>query len=231
MINVEGCIVSIDAMGCQREIAEKIISQGGDYLLEVKGNQEYLEQRTKEFFNSLPTVPRDTKSFSVSTFKTEGEGHGRKEKRKCIAVIQKEGRHLGVNVFGKWPSLNTLVTVASQTTHKTTGETCEQTRHYISSASLTAEQALNASRKHWEIENKLHWSLDVTMREDESRHRSGNSANNCAVLRKMVFNLLNMDPESKSLPLKQERAAGDWSSCHYSFETMTQAQITFPFMS
>ena len=127
---------SFDAMGCQKEIAKKIVSKGGDYLLGLKGNQAYLEQRTTDFFDSLPDKPRDTSSFTVSTFKTEGVGYGRQEKRQCIAVVQKEGKSLGVNVLNKWPSLNTLIRVNSEVKNKKTGNVSEYTRHYISSFSF-----------------------------------------------------------------------------------------------
>ena len=209
LINVEGCTVSIDAMGCQVEIAENIISKGGDYLFGLKGNQSTLEGRVKELFASLPSPPRDTKTFTSSTFKTEGEGHGRKEIRNCTVIREKENKVLGVNVLNRWPSLTTFIKIDSKITNKVDRKSHESTRYYISSAKFTGEQALSAVRKHWEVENKLHWSLDVTFREDESRHRAGNSSNNCSILRKIAFNLLNMDSSDKTLPLKQQRAAGD----------------------
>ena len=209
LINPKGCIVSLDAMGCQVEIAEKIISQGGDYLLGLKGNQSTLEERVKGLFDSLSSRPRDSETFTVSTFKTEGEGHGRKEIRNCTVIAEKKDKILGINVLNKWPSLTTFIEVDSKITDKMNSKSREYTRYYISSADFTGEEALSSVRKHWEVENKLHWSLDVTFREDESRNRSGNSGNNCSVLRKIALNLLNMDPSDKTLPLKQQRAAGD----------------------
>ena len=209
LINPKGCIVSLDAMGCQVEIAEKIVSQGGDYLFGLKGNQGTLEGRVKELFNSLPVHPKDTKKFTVSTFKTEGEGHGRKEIRNCTVLREREDQILGMNVLNKWPLLTTFIEVDSKITNKASGEFREYTRYYISSADFTGEDALSSVRKHWEVENKLHWSLDVTFREDDSRNRTGNSGNNCSILRKIAFNLLNMDPSDKTLPLKQQQAAGD----------------------
>ena len=140
------------------------------------------------------------RTFTVSTFKTEGEGHGRKEIRNCTVITEKKDKILGINVLNKWPSLTTFIEVTSKITNKINGKSREHTRYYISSADFTGEEALSSVRKHWEVENKLHWSLDVTFREDESRHRSGKSANNCSILRKIALNLLNMDPSDKTLP-------------------------------
>ena len=210
LIEAKGCLVSIDAMGCQKEIAKKIIDVKGDYYLQVKSNQESLENRMKEFFNSLSSSPRDTKEYTVETFKTEGKGHGRIEKRSSTVAIEKEGKSLGINVLNQWPLLTTIIKIDSQRTDVNTGECKEFSRYYISSRKdLSAEQALSHARRHWEVENKLHWSLDVTFGEDDSRNRAGNSANNCAILRKMAFNLLNMDSSDKTLPLKQQKAAGN----------------------
>ena len=211
LLDPKGCIVSIDALGCQKKIAKKIISRGGDYLLQVKGNQHYLELRTRALFDSLPCIPKSTKDFTLEIFKTETDGHGRIETRKCTVIAEKLGKCLGVNVLNEWPSLHTFIRIESKRVNKVTGKKSqEEARHFISSRrDLSGEQALSHARKHWEIENKLHWSLDVTFREDDKRNRSGNSANNCAILRKMAFNLLHMDPSDKTLPLKQQRAAGD----------------------
>lgn len=209
LINVKGSVVSIDAMGCQKEIAQKIISQEGTYLLQVKGNHKYLEQRIKSTFDNLPSNPRDTKDFTVETFKTEGKGHGRFEKRQCTVISEKEGRNLGVDFLKEWPSLKTLIQVCSERTDKATGKTEEQARYFISNGNFTGEGALSCVRGHWEVENKLHWRLDMAFREDESRHRAGESAKNCALLRKMVLNLLNMGSSDKTLPLLQQRAATD----------------------
>ena len=150
------------------------------------------------------------KKVSNHTFKTEGKGHGRIEKRDATVAIEKEGKSLGVNILRQWPSLSTVIKVDSHTTNVRTEESKESTRYYVSSRNdLSAEQALSHVRNHWGIENKLHWSLDVTFREDESRHRAGSSANNCAILRKMAFNLLKMDSSDKTLPLKQQKAVGN----------------------
>ena len=209
LINVEGCIVTVDAMGCQVEIAKTIIAKGGDYLFGLKGNQPTLERRVREQFDSLSSQSKDTKNYTIDTFKTEGEGHGRKETRDCTVITEKEGGRTGLNILNRWPSMASFIRVCSKVTNKITGKTNESNRYYISSARFTAEQGLDKVRKHWEVENKLHWSLDVTFHEDSSRQRAENSPNNCGVLRKIALNLLNMDPSNKTLPLKQARAAGD----------------------
>ena len=165
----------------------------------------------KDSCSWVRTKPRPHGVLPSKTFKTKDDGHGRIETRKCTVMKKKSGECLEENVFNEWPSLNTWIRIESERVDKVTGEKSQETtRHFISShRDLSGEKALSHVRKHWEIENKLHWSLDVTFREDEKRNRSGNSANNCAILRKMAFNLLHMDPSDKTLPLKQQKAAGD----------------------
>ena len=203
-------MVSIDALDCQKKIAEKIIFRERDYFFQVKGNQSSFKQKTSELFNSLPPIPQDTKTFTLATFTTTSESDERVETRKCIVIKKRPGESLGDNIFNEWPSLHKLIRIESEV-NKVLEETSQKkTRHFVSShRDFSGEEALSYARKHWEIEDKLHWSLDVTSCEDDKRNRQGNSANNCAILRKMTFNLLQIDPSDKTLPLKQQRAASD----------------------
>lgn len=205
ILNIKGCLVSIDAMGCQKDIAEKIVSKGGDYLLAVKSNQEYLEKRVVEIFEQSRRPGR--KVFEVEDFEDRSEGHGRIEKRRCRVIrAKKGGEELGVNVLGKWPQMNSVIEMKSERTNKKTGETSEQTRYFISSGEKSSGEFFKAIRGHWEIENKLHWRLDVIMREDECRARSGHSGENFSMLRLFALNLVKSEPTKISVRRKQKKA-------------------------
>lgn len=205
ILNIKGCLVSIDAMGCQKDIAEKIVSKGGDYLLAVKSNQEYLEKRVVEIFEQSRRPGR--KVFDIEDFEDRSEGHGRVEKRRCRVITAKDGgEELGVNVLGKWPQMSSVIEMKSERTNKKTGETSEQTRYFISSGEKSSGEFFKAIRGHWEIENKLHWRLDVVMREDECRARSGHSGENFSMLRLFALNLVKSEPTKISVRRKQKKA-------------------------
>lgn len=205
ILNIKGCLVSIDAMGCQKDIAEKIVSKGGDYLLAVKSNQEYLEKRVVEIFEQSRRPGR--KVFDIEDFEDRSEGHGRVEKRRCRVITAKDGgEELGVNLLGKWPQMSSVIEMKSERTNKKTGETSEQTRYFISSGEKSSGEFFKAIRGHWEIENKLHWRLDVVMREDECRARSGHSGENFSMLRLFALNLVKSEPTKISVRRKQKKA-------------------------
>lgn len=177
LLNVENSIVSIDAMGCQKKIASKIIEQKADYILAVKGNQSSLEQ-------DIEDIIRFNKPDEVHTH--TDYGHGRIETRKCSIY-----RELGniENAQG-WEKLKTIVSVQSERIMKATGKTEQQTRYYISSAEGNAQDFNKWIRNHWAIENKLHWTLDVTFKEDFSRKRQGFAAQNFNTVLKIALTLL-----------------------------------------
>lgn len=195
LLALKGCIVTIDAMGCQRAIAQKIVEQGADYVLALKGNQPTLEQAVKHFFL---TGPEAEAHWSQSDYHEHTEhGHGRVETRRAwiSADLDVELR------AAAWPGLQSIGLVEAT---RTVGEkTAVEQRFYLSSLPPQAGEFAQAVRKHWGIENQLHWTLDVTFREDQSRLRTGYGAENFAVLRHIALNLLRQEPSAKSLPRKR----------------------------
>jgi predicted transposase YbfD/YdcC len=205
LLDIKDSLVSTDAMGCQISIAEKIVSKEADYLLALKGNQPKLEERVEEKFNSISN--HGPKPFLVEEYCEEtNKRHGRLEKRKCRIITKKNDKSLGINPLEKWPSLNTLIEIQSQRINAITGEVSNENRYYISSANESAEYFLNATKSHWEVENKLHWVLDVAFREDDCRCSVGHSAKNFAMLRQFALNLIRQEPSKKSVQRKQKIA-------------------------
>lgn len=206
-LNIKNCIVSTDAMGCQLKIAQKIRNKEADYLLALKGNQEYLNERVREKFRELERP--GPKTVNVDTFTSQSEGHGRVEKRTCRVVTPKKNKNIGVNVLEKWPDLNSIIEVNSERVIKKTGEVNSEKRYFISSSKDSAETLLEAVRGHWEVENKLHWVLDVVFREDDCRSRSGYSPENFSMLRQFALNLIKKEPSDKSIRRKVNIAGWD----------------------
>lgn len=205
LLDIKGSLVSTDAMGCQINVAKKIISKEADYLLALKGNQPMLEERVEEKFNSISKS--GPKPFLIDEYVEESnKKHGRFEKRKCRVITKKEGKSLGINPLEKWPSLNSLIEIQSQRVNAVTGVVSEEKRYYISSSNGNAKYFLTATKSHWEVENKLHWVLDVTFKEDDCRCNVGNSAQNFAMLRQFALNLIRQEPTKKSVQRKQKIA-------------------------
>jgi len=207
LVDVKGAIVTIDAMGCQKAIAQKIIERGGDYLLPVKGNQEHLEQAVEAFFDEH--LEDDFAGIQVSRFKTEEKRHGRIERRTYLQVDVPDtlaGRE-------EWAGLRTLGIALR--TRETRGQETGEAQCYISSMKRNAKLFARASRGHWGIENSCHWSLDMTFREDESRVRDRRLAETLAWLRRFALSLLKQHPDTKKSLVMKRRLAG-WSSAFLS---------------
>lgn len=204
LLDVKGCLVSTDAMGCQREIADKIIDKGADYLFSLKGNHPYLEERVKEKFDSVSKP--GPKTFLLEEHTEENKGHGRVEKRHYRVITAKTDKPLGINPLEKWKDLNSIIEVRSQRIMVRTGEVSEEVRYYISSSTKGASDFSTAIRGHWEVENKLHWVLDVVFREDDCRSQVGYSAENFSLLRQFALNLIKQEPSKKSIKRKQSIA-------------------------
>ena len=197
-IDVQCAIISIDAMGCQKEIAEKIISKKADYILALKCNQKYLYDEIVDLFASKQKFEKH------ATIET---GHGRIEKRKAT-VLDITGLLRDAN---KWSGLKHIVRIDTERYLKSTKTTSKQTRYYISSlAAVTAERMNQLIRRHWSIENELHWHLDVNFGEDNARKWVGNAAKNFNLILKTALTILKRDKTNKrSVKRKGLRASFD----------------------
>ena len=202
-LDVSGCTVTIDAIGCQKEIASTITGQEADYVLALKQNQPQLYDDVTEMFDQ---AKRSGFSELDHRFcETVEKGHGRIEKRRCWAVS--DPNHLGyVNDRNEWAKLRSLAMVESERTED--GKTSTQTRYYISSLPNNARTLLSSVRTHWGIENSVHWVLDVAFGEDDSRVRKGNAAENLSVLRRMALNMLKRDTTSQGGVAARRKRAG-----------------------
>jgi predicted transposase YbfD/YdcC len=202
LLELSGCIVTIDAMGCQKEIAEQIVDQDADYVLALKGNQGRLYRDAKVLFEDARAI-----DFADCDYhKTVEKGHGRIEIRECWATAHPEYL-AALYKPEQWASLQTVVMIR---TERRIGEKVEtETRYYITSLPGDAKQLLAAVRDHWHIENRLHWVLDVAFREDDSRIRTDNAAQNMAVLRHMALNLLKREQSTKR-SIRGKRLKAGW---------------------
>ena len=167
LLDINGCTVTIDAMGSQTEIASSIIDKGADYILAVKGNQAHLLDDIKEAFAQTP-------ASAIQTATTLQSGHGRIEKRICSIITDSDW----ICSSKDWKKLQSLIRITTERTDKSSGAMQKEDRYYISSAVHQAAIMLNNIRQHWGIENKLHWMLDVNFHEDQSHKRAGNAAQN-----------------------------------------------------
>jgi predicted transposase YbfD/YdcC len=206
---IKGGLVSIDAMGCQHEIARTIVDGGADYLLAVKDNQPLLRQEIEEQLASRPVPSR---SSSSSFHQTEDQAHGRLERRR----VWTETRLAKLRLFGEWVEANTIVRVESER-HTDQGVSIEN-RYYLSSRKLTARQAALAIRGHWAIENVCHWSLDVTLGEDACQIADGYAAENLSLVRSLVLGALKRSVgklskfEGKKLSMRQTQKVCGWDN-------------------
>jgi predicted transposase YbfD/YdcC len=201
MMAIEGAVVTIDAIGCQRDIAEKIIAKKADYILALKGNQGTLRADAELFANEQKS--RGFAEAVVSTHETVDADHGRIETRN-YTVIHDVG---WLRARHDWPGLKGLIMVESK---RQTGEKTErETRFYITSTTLEAKFAGPMIRDHWAVENSLHWVMDMTFRDDECRIRTEHAPANFTTLRHMAHNLVRKAPGKDSLRLRRKTAAWD----------------------
>lgn len=203
MLDLEGSIVTIDAMGCQKTIAQTILDAKADYVLALKGNQGNTLDAVQHLFSW--EEKNGYSGISHTEYNTVEKDHGRIETRHVVSLAIPEE----IEVLNEWPDLKSVTMVMSK--REVLGkEPSEERRFYLSSLEAEAEILGPVIRSHWGIENSLHWSLDVTFREDLARNRKGHSAENMAIIRHMVLNLLKKEKSSKnSLRMKRLRASWD----------------------
>jgi predicted transposase YbfD/YdcC len=205
LLVLNNCIVTIDAMGCQREIAEKIIDAAADYVLMVKDNQSHLLEDISFYFdlaqqNEFAKVKHDY-------HQTVSKGHGRVETRECWTIAGEESLKF-LRGHGSWKGLQTIVMVKRQ--RQIDGEVERETHYYISSLPNDAQKLLHAIRGHWRVENSLHWVLDVAMGEDDSRVRKDYGPQNLSLLRRLALSLLKQEDTAKvGIRAKQRKAGWD----------------------
>jgi len=206
ILNIEGCIVTIDAMGCQTEIVAEIVDKGADYVISLKGNHGTLHEDIKNYLDWAERIKFD--GISYDYYETELEkDHGRIEQRRCWITEEIDW----VEQKGDWKNFKSVIMVEAVREVIGQEKTIER-RYFISSLEADAESALKAVRGHWGIENELHWCLDIGFREDESRVREGTSAENLATLRHIGLNLLKQEKSSKrGIEGKRKKAGWDES--------------------
>ncbi len=201
LLQLQGCIVTIDAMGCQTKIAEQIIDQGGDDVLALKGNQSTLASAVEEAF--IDADAEDYAGVDSQFLETVERGHGRRETRRYRTL----GDLAEVPRRAAWKGLNMVGMVDCE--RENAGEIARETRFYIASTGTDVETFASAVREHWGVENPLHWRLDVSFREDESRVRDPQARENLALIRRIALIRLTHDDTKSGLHGKRLRAGWD----------------------
>lgn len=200
---LKGCIVTIDALGCQTDVAEKIVAQGGDYVLAVKDNQKNLSEAIVEFFDTAETL--DFRNIDVQKRTTVEKNHGRIETRRAVFVHNVSW--MDKPMRDGWKKLAAVGMIESEQEIK--GKISVERRYFIVSAGVkTVEQFADAARAHWGVE-AMHWVLDVTFREDDCRVRKGHAPRNLSVIRKFALSALRTDNLHPTLSLRRRRKLAD----------------------
>jgi len=193
---LNGCIVTIDAMGTQANIAQAVCDRGADYVLAVKDNQPKLAESIQDFMVAFEAQPQHTPH---SFWETVEKDHGRLETRRCYAFAQLDCLYKPQ----QWPELKSFVVIDSERSIQ--DKTTRERRVYISSLAPEAQRIGQAVRAHWSIENRLHWCMDVIFQDDQMRARTGHAAHNLAVLKHITLNLIRLDPVKRKGGIKARR--------------------------
>lgn len=216
VLELSGCIVTIDAMGCQKKIAQEIIEADADYVLALKGNHETVHEEVKSFLDAtlaerqaprLPGAKLSPAAAALASCETVEKDHGRLETRRYSQSDQ-------LSWFAdrpKWEGLKSVGLVESR--REVGGKTSVERRYYLSSLPLGVETFARAVRGHWGVENKVHWIMDVCFREDQSRARAGHAAENLATLRRLALNLLTRD-QTKKRGIRGKQLNAGWDHAY-----------------
>ncbi len=206
---ISGCIVTIDAMGCQREIAQQIVEQAGDYVLALKGNQGTLHVDVADSFEQARIAGFEGMEHDHA--ESVNKGHGRLEHRRSFVLADPEVM-AWIQEQHKWPALAPIGMV--ETRREDGKERKEEARYYLLSRKLSAVQFGEAVRGHWGIENRVHWVLDMAFHEDASRIRAGYAAENLAVLRHIALNVLQRHPTKRGSSIRTRRLKAGWDRAY-----------------
>ena len=201
LLDLQGAIVTVDAMGTQKEIVGEIVDKGGDYVVALKGNHGVFHGEVEQYWEDSQLRKE------ADRYETTEKGHGRLEQRRHWSTED-------LSWFAdkaKWPGLRSIGCVESERTIQE--QTSVERRYYLSSLRADAQELARAVRAHWSIENNLHWVLDVVFREDESRVRIGHAAENFALLRRMALSLIKKEATSKA-SLKGKRLSAGWNDAY-----------------
>lgn len=200
LLELAGCIITVDALNSQREVARKLIEHDADYVMAIKGNQPKLYEDVVWLFEDA--LETGFQGVENDLHETSERGHGRSERRQCLLLSE-----LSYLKEHRWPGLRSVAKVTCERTSK--GKTSVETRYYLCSLEADAKKVLQTVRSHWEVENKLHWTLAVVFGEDAHSYAKDHGPENMAVLRQLALNLLKQDSSKGSLKGKRKRAAWD----------------------
>lgn len=203
VLDLEGCIVTIDAIGTQKAIAQQIVAQGGDYVLALKGNQGGLHEDVQQLFDWVHK--QNFENVDHDFHETLDAGHGRIEKRRCWSLGQVEE----LLDSQQWAKLTSIAMV--EAIREENGHTSRAVRFYISSLAPEAKKLATAIRTHWSIENPLHWVLDAAFNEDDCRIRTGHAPENLGMLRQLAVSALNQEKTAK-MGIKNKRLRAGWDN-------------------
>jgi predicted transposase YbfD/YdcC len=211
---IQGCVVTVDALNCQKDIAQTIIDREADYVFALKGNHPQLHQEVIEWFDWAKES--NFRDVDHTFAQPVNKGHGRLEIRQCYALTD-PGAFQALAYYDGWAGLRSIAVVYRE--RRLPDRTQTETAYFLSSLPADAERILDATRAHWSVENTFHWTLDVTFAADASRVRLDNPPENLAVVRHIAFNLLKRHPSKASLKRKRYPAALDDA---FRFELLSQ---------
>jgi predicted transposase YbfD/YdcC len=203
LLDLKGCVVTIDAAGCQKDIAARIVAKEADYVLALKENQPTLYDQVADYF--LGQLEAEGPGRRLRHHREVEEGHGRSETRETFVAPATEA----MAAAGAWPGLATVVMVIRRCLEHATGKASDDVRYFVSSLPAKVKRLAGAVRQHWGIENGLHWVLDVAFHEDRMRQRDRNGVENLALLNRLAVSVLRQDKTVKA-GVKCKRKAAGW---------------------